>query len=126
MRKLLILTGPQGSGNHLWTHIFSDNPQVAGWDELVENYWAPHRSEKFSALWKFPDRFYAINQSEWTEELYVTSISCPTGRDVNKNAREHFEIRIHKRILDIYPSDSNTRKSLVTVNLPSGVKSTIK
>ena len=45
---------------------------------------------------------------------------------VNKNAREHFEIRIHKRILDIYPSDSNTRKSLVTVNLPSGVKSTIK
>ena len=45
---------------------------------------------------------------------------------VNKNAREHFEIRIHKRILDIYPSDSNIRKSLVTVNLPSGVKSTIK
>ena len=45
---------------------------------------------------------------------------------VNKNAREHFEIRIHKRILDIYPLDSNTRKSLVTVNLPSGVKSTIK
>ena len=45
---------------------------------------------------------------------------------VNKNAREHFEIRIHKRILDIYPSDSNIRKSLITVNLPSGVKSTIK
>jgi len=45
---------------------------------------------------------------------------------VNKNAREHFEIRIHKRILDIYPSDSNIRKSLITINLPSGVKSTIK
>jgi small subunit ribosomal protein S10 len=45
---------------------------------------------------------------------------------VDKDSREHFEIRIHKRILDIYPLDSNTRKSLVTVNLPSGVKSTIK
>ena len=86
MRKLLIITGPQGSGNHLWTHIFSDNPQVVGWSDLVANYWAPHRSEKFSALWKSPEKFYSIDESEWSGDFYITSISCPTGRDTNKNA----------------------------------------
>jgi small subunit ribosomal protein S10 len=45
---------------------------------------------------------------------------------VNKDAREHFEIRTHKRILDIYPSTNATTQSLVSINLPSGVKTTIK
>ena len=45
---------------------------------------------------------------------------------VNKDSREHFEIRIHKRILDIYPSTINTAHSLININLPSGVTTTIK
>ena len=31
-----------------------------------------------------------------------------------------------KRILDIYPKNHDTDKSLISINLPSGVKSTIK
>lgn len=45
---------------------------------------------------------------------------------VNKDAREHFEIRIHSRILDIYPTSNERINSLLTINLPSGVKTTIK
>ena len=45
---------------------------------------------------------------------------------VNKDSREHFEIRVHKRILDIYPSTINTAHSLININLPSGVTTTIK
>jgi len=43
---------------------------------------------------------------------------------VNKDAREHFEIRTHKRFFDIYSPVTITIKPLVTVNinLPSGVK----
>ena len=45
---------------------------------------------------------------------------------VNKDAREHFEIRIHKRILDIYPSSVDyDNQLLVNINLPSGVTTNI-
>lgn len=45
---------------------------------------------------------------------------------VNKDAREHFEIRIHKRIIDVYPSTVEAAYSLININLPSGVTTTIK
>lgn len=41
---------------------------------------------------------------------------------VNKDSREHFEIRIHKRILDIYYDSSiNIFNLLVKSDLPPGV-----
>lgn len=40
---------------------------------------------------------------------------------VDKTAREHFEIRIHKRIIDIYDPSSQTIDSLMKLDLPSGV-----
>ena len=40
---------------------------------------------------------------------------------VNKDSREHFEIRIHKRIIDIYEPSSQTIDSLMKLDLPSGV-----
>jgi len=45
---------------------------------------------------------------------------------VNKDSREHFEIRKHSRIIDIYPLVSDTSNSLLSINLPSGVKITLK
>ena len=44
----------------------------------------------------------------------------------NKDAREHFEIRVHRRLLDIYSSGEDTAHSLININLPSGVTTTIK
>jgi len=45
---------------------------------------------------------------------------------VNKDSREHFEIRKYSRLLDIYPIKSGTTKTFLSINLPSGVKTTLK
>ena len=49
-----------------------------------------------------------------------------TSPHVNKDAREHFEIRTHKRIIDIYPSQSDSAQSILKINLPAGVSTKIK
>ena len=54
-KKLLITTGPQGSGNHLFARAFSLHPDVKGWDSLVKNYWVPSDEEPFARYWVYPD-----------------------------------------------------------------------
>ena len=39
-KQMLIVTGPQGAGNHLWSKIFSLHPKVYGWKSLLENYYS--------------------------------------------------------------------------------------
>jgi hypothetical protein len=85
MAKLLLLTGPQGAGNHLWSKIFSLHPEVYGWKSLLDNYWEAHRfSEPFCEHWRDHNR---LADFDWTQsEYYFTSISCPLGiigSDVN-------------------------------------------
>lgn len=55
-KRLLILTGPQGSGNHLLSRVFSWHPDVQGWDALKNNYWVPSDQEPFAEFWVYPDR----------------------------------------------------------------------
>lgn len=75
MKRLLIITGPQGSGNHLWSKIFALHPEVAGWSALLETYWIPHDQEPFADCWKNPQQ---LKQRDWSQkDYYVTSISCP-------------------------------------------------
>lgn len=45
---------------------------------------------------------------------------------VHKNAREQFEMRIHKRIVDIVEASAKTIEALTSLNLPSGVDVEIK
>lgn len=45
---------------------------------------------------------------------------------VHKNAREQFEMRVHKRIIDIINPNPEIIESLRDLNLPSGVDITIK
>jgi hypothetical protein len=75
MKKLLIFTGPQGSGNHLWSKIFALHPKVVGWNALLNNYWIPHDQEPFAEYWKNPEQLKNYNWSQ--QDYYVTSISCP-------------------------------------------------
>jgi hypothetical protein len=85
MAKMLILTGPQGAGNHLWSKVLSLHPQVYGWKTLLENYWEAHRfAEPFAQHW----RDHSLLKSfDWSQsEYYFTSISLPLGiigHDVN-------------------------------------------
>jgi len=45
---------------------------------------------------------------------------------VHKNAREQFEMRVHKRIIDILNPSQDIIESLRDLNLPSGVDITVK
>ena len=71
---LLIITGPQGSGNHLFSKIFALSSEVQGWSALNEQYWIGHDQEPFAEYWHKPELLDTFN---WTHDYYVTSISCP-------------------------------------------------
>jgi len=73
MKKLLIVTGPQGSGNHLFSKIFAQTPDVFGWRELNNEYWIPHEREPFARAWHNPFLLKTIHFHDYA----VTGISCP-------------------------------------------------
>lgn len=75
MKKLLILTGPQGSGNHLFTKCFLHSSMVGGWRELADTYWLGHHTEPFMEIWN-GDRVLTLNDFEGFD-YWVTSISIP-------------------------------------------------
>ena len=45
---------------------------------------------------------------------------------VHKDSRDQFEIRVHKRLIDILEPTSKTVDSLMSLNLPTGVDIEIK
>ena len=45
---------------------------------------------------------------------------------VNKDAREHFEIRTHKRIIDIYKPTETTFENLKDLDISAGVDVEVK
>lgn len=45
---------------------------------------------------------------------------------VHKDSREQFEIRIHKRLVDIYEPTQKTIEDLMALNMPPGVDIEIK
>ena len=76
-----------------------------------------------------------IETAERSGAIVVGPIPLPTRRElctlnrstfVHKDAREQFEIRTHKRLLDITDSSANTITQLGSLNLPSGVDIAIK
>ena len=96
--KLLIITGPQGSGNHLYSKVFSKHPLVYGW--RMQNYWEGHHSEPFNEYWQTPNK---LNDFDWSQsEYYFTSVSSPYF----KNGKPHYPkykefITIAKQYADV-------------------------
>ena len=45
---------------------------------------------------------------------------------IDKDSHEHFEIRTHKRLIDVLDPDSKTIDTLMRLNLPAGVDIEIK
>ena len=58
-----------------------------------------------------------------TRKEIVTILRSPHK---HKDSREQFEIRTHKRLIDIYNPSSKTVDSLMKIDLPSGVDIKIK
>ena len=52
-----------------------------------------------------------------TEKEIITILRAPHK---DKDSREQFELRTHKRLIDIYNSTSKTVESLMKLDLPAG------
>ena len=70
-----------------------------------------------------------------TDARVIGPVNLPTQRKiycvlrsphVDKDSREHFEIRIHSRMIDIYTLSSQTIDSLMKLNIPAGVDIEVK
>ncbi|NIV03665.1 30S ribosomal protein S10 [Candidatus Saccharibacteria bacterium] len=76
-----------------------------------------------------------ITTAKTTGALISGPIPLPTKRSVftvlrsphvNKKSREQFEIRIHKRLIDIHNATNKTIDQLMKLELPAGVDIEIK
>lgn len=75
MKKLLIITGPQGSGNHLFSRILSTHPTVGGWKSLLDKYWVPSDLEPFAEYWVNPER---LSEEQFIgHDYWLANVSCP-------------------------------------------------
>ena len=74
-KKLLIITGPMGSGNHMWSKIFALSSEVFGWKALLDTFWIGHDLEPFADYWRDPSK---LTEFDWSGyDYFVTSISTP-------------------------------------------------
>ncbi|MDA9374006.1 hypothetical protein N9R43_01355 [bacterium] len=72
---LTIMTGPQGSGNHLFSKALGQNKHIWVWPDLQTEYWVGHDLEPFAEYWKEPAK---LKDFDWSQSNhFVTSISCP-------------------------------------------------
>jgi small subunit ribosomal protein S10 len=55
-----------------------------------------------------------------------TPITVQRASFIDKNSREQFEMRVHKRLIDITDFSSKTVDSLMSLSLPAGVDIEIK
>jgi len=76
-----------------------------------------------------------VDTAENTGAIVAGPIPLPTqirrfcvirSPHVDKDSREHFEIRTHKRLIDIVDPGSKTIDALTRLNLPAGVDISIK
>ena len=76
-----------------------------------------------------------VETAKRTGAKFSGPIPLPTKREiitilrsvhVNKDSREQFERRTHKRLIDIEKPSSKTVESLMTLDLPAGVEIEIK
>ena len=58
-----------------------------------------------------------------TEKSKVTVLKSPY---IHKDAREQFEMRVHKRLIDIVNASAKCVDALMSLNLPAGVDVEVK
>ncbi|MFQ5945536.1 MAG: 30S ribosomal protein S10 [Anaerolineae bacterium] len=76
-----------------------------------------------------------VEAAERTGAVVVGPVPLPTRTEkftvtrspfIDKDSREQFEIRTHKRLIDVLEPGSKTIDTLMRLNLPSGVDIEIK
>lgn len=73
--RILLLTGPQGSGNHVFSKCLALHREVRGWHDLLDNYWIRHEYEPNVKIWQDAS---AVRDMDWQcSQYHVISVSCP-------------------------------------------------
>jgi len=76
-----------------------------------------------------------VETAERTGATVVGPVPLPTRIErftvrrstfIDKDSHEHFEIRTHKRLIDVIEPDNKTIDALMRLNLPAGVDIEIK
>lgn len=76
-----------------------------------------------------------VETAERTGATVVGPVPLPTRLErftvrrstfIDKDSQEHFEVRTHKRVIDVLEPDSKTIDTLMRLNLPAGVDIEIK
>ena len=76
-----------------------------------------------------------VEAAERTGAAVVGPVPLPTrikrfcvirSPHVDKDSREHFELRVHKRLVDILEPNAKTIDSLTRLPMPAGVEISIK
>jgi len=76
-----------------------------------------------------------VEQAQRTGATVVGPVPLPTQKNVycvikspfkDKDSREHFEMRTHKRLIDIHQPTPKTVDSLMRLDVPAGVDIEIK
>ena len=99
MKKLLIITGPQGSGNHLFSRVFSTHPDVGGWKSLLDKYWVPSDEEPFAEYWVYPERLTA--QQFEGKDYWLANVSCPFFYDGTRYVPKILEVAEQAKALGL-------------------------
>lgn len=73
--RLIIATGPQGSGNHLFAKLFGSNPNIFAWPSLQDKYWEGHDMEPFADYWHDPESLLDFDVSKYP--YYYASQGTP-------------------------------------------------
>lgn len=98
-KQLLIITGPQGSGNHLFSRLLSLHPAVSGWEELKHKYWVPSDQEPFADYWVRPelltlDKFHGY-------QYHLANVSCPFMYDGVRYVPQILQVAERAKLLGI-------------------------
>ena len=80
MTNILVITGPQGTGNHVFSKVLSMHKDVYGWDQLLREYWINHDAAPFKDIWREPEK---IDSYFWKEPNYVLSVSGPYVENID-------------------------------------------
>ena len=99
MKKLLIITGPQGSGNHFFSRVFSTHPEVGGWKSLLDEYWVPSDLEPFAEYWVYPERLTAEHFAE--HDYWLANVSVPFVYDGVRQVPKILEVAEQARSFGI-------------------------
>ena len=99
MKKLLIITGPQGSGNHLFSRVFSTHASVGGWKQLLDEYWVPSDLEPFAEYWVYPERMTDKDFEGY--DYWLANVSVPFVYDGVRQTPKILEMARQARKLDI-------------------------